>query len=90
MKPTEFWKNFELGEELSVSGAFIYNGPRRFHELHKLDHTDEIFEVALRAVCAAAATNVVITQSMVGSGKGLHERWGIELEPFLLLARFDE
>ncbi len=45
MKPTDFWKNFKLGEELSVSGAFIYNGLRCFHELPKLDHTDEIFEV---------------------------------------------
>jgi hypothetical protein len=45
MKPTEFWKNFKLGEELSVSGAFIYNGVRRFHELKKLDHTDDLFEI---------------------------------------------
>jgi hypothetical protein len=45
MKHTEFWKNFRLGEELSVSGAFIYNGLRRFHELKKLDHTDDLFEV---------------------------------------------
>lgn len=45
MKPNQFWKNFKLGEELSVSGAFIYNGVRRFHELQKLDHADELFEV---------------------------------------------
>jgi hypothetical protein len=45
MKPTDFWKNFELGEEISVSGAFIYDGIRRFHELKKLDYPDEIFEV---------------------------------------------
>lgn len=45
MKPTNFWKNFKLGEELSVSGAFIYNGMRRFHEMRKLDFTDEVFEV---------------------------------------------
>ncbi len=45
MKPAEFWKNFRLGEELSVSGAFIYNGLRRFHELKKLDQTDDLFEV---------------------------------------------
>lgn len=45
MKPMDFWKNFRLGEELSVSGAFIYNGLRRFYELRKLDHADEIFEV---------------------------------------------
>jgi len=45
MKPTLFWKNFKLGEELSISGAFIYNGMRRFHEMRKLDYPDEIFEV---------------------------------------------
>lgn len=45
MKPTQFWKNFKLGEEVSVSGVFIYNGMRRFHELRKLDFTDEVFEV---------------------------------------------
>lgn len=45
MKPAEFWKNFKLGEELSVAGSFIYNGVRRFHELKKLDYPDELFEV---------------------------------------------
>jgi len=45
MKHTDFWKNFHLGEELDVAGAFIYNGIRRFHELRKLDHSDDIFEV---------------------------------------------
>lgn len=45
MKPTQIWKNFKLGEEVSVSGAFIYNGMRRFHEMRKLDFTDEVFEV---------------------------------------------
>lgn len=44
MKPTDFWKNFKLVEEIGVSGSFIYNGLRRFHEMQKLDYTDEIFE----------------------------------------------
>lgn len=44
MKATDFWKNFKLGEEISVSGAFIYNGLRRYHEMRKLDYTDEVFE----------------------------------------------
>jgi len=44
MQPTEFWKNFRLGEELSISGTFIYNGLRRFHEMRKLDYHDEAFE----------------------------------------------
>jgi hypothetical protein len=45
MKSTQAWKNFNLGQELSVSGAFIYNGLRRFHEMRILDNTDEVFEV---------------------------------------------
>ncbi len=44
MKRDQAWKNFNLGQELSVSGAFIYNGLRRFHEMRVLDNTDEIFE----------------------------------------------
>lgn len=44
MKATDFWKNFKLGEELSVAGTFIYNGLRRYHEMRKLDFTDEVFE----------------------------------------------
>lgn len=44
MKATDFWKNFKLGEEISVSGAFIYNGLRRYHEMRNLDFTDEAFE----------------------------------------------
>lgn len=44
MKPVEFWKNFRLGEEVHISGSFIYNGLRRFHELCKLDFADELFE----------------------------------------------
>ena len=44
MKATDFWKNFKLGEEISVSGAFIYNGLRRYHEMRNLDFTDEVFE----------------------------------------------
>ena len=44
MCESEFWKNFKLGEELSVSGSFIYNGLRRYHEMKVLDFTDELFE----------------------------------------------
>lgn len=44
MSPSEFWKNFRLGEEVHISGLFIYNGLRRFHELRKLDFADELFE----------------------------------------------
>jgi hypothetical protein len=45
VKQAEWWKNFRLREELSVSGAFIYNGLRRFHVLHKLDHADDLLEL---------------------------------------------
>ncbi|MBN2033524.1 MAG: hypothetical protein JW836_09625 [Deltaproteobacteria bacterium] len=44
MNKQEAWKNFNLGQELSISGTFIYNGLRRFHEMQVLDNTDEIFE----------------------------------------------
>ncbi|MCG5260855.1 hypothetical protein EM868_03815 [Cupriavidus gilardii] len=42
---SEYWKNFSLGEELDVSGTFVYNGLRRFHELRKLDYSADLFEV---------------------------------------------
>lgn len=44
MNTTDFWKNFRLGEEVHISGTFIYNGLRRFHEMSKLDIDDELFE----------------------------------------------
>jgi hypothetical protein len=44
MGPSDFWKNFRMGEEIHISGTFIYNGLRRFHELRKLDFADELFE----------------------------------------------
>lgn len=45
MEATQAWKNFNLGKELSISGAFIYSGLRCFYEMQTLDNTDEIFEV---------------------------------------------
>jgi hypothetical protein len=44
MKPEEFWKNFRLGEELAISGNFIYDGLRRFHEMKRLDYDEELFD----------------------------------------------
>ena len=44
MTPGEYWKNFHLGEELSISGMFIYNGLKCFHQMDTLDNVDEIFE----------------------------------------------
>src|SRR3546814_15163453 len=45
MSRSELWKNFRLGEELDVTGTFIYNGLRRFHELHKPDYSADLLEV---------------------------------------------
>ena len=42
---SEHWKNFRLGEELDVSGTFIYNGLRRFHEIRNLNSSADIFEI---------------------------------------------
>lgn len=44
MKPDELWKNFRLGEELAISGNFIYDGLRRFHEMKRLDYDEEVFD----------------------------------------------
>ena len=39
-----FWKNFNLGTELRLSGNFIYNGLKTFNDMHNLDYEEEIFE----------------------------------------------
>jgi hypothetical protein len=44
MDKTSFWRNFKLGEELQISGRFIFNGLRSFHEMDSFYHHDEIFE----------------------------------------------
>lgn len=44
MDKQTFWKNFKLGQELHISGRFIFNGLRCFHEMEHLYHYDEIFE----------------------------------------------
>lgn len=43
MNAADFWKNFNLGQELSVAGSFIYNGLRQFHEMQSLEVTEEAF-----------------------------------------------
>jgi len=45
MNRQQAWKNFDLGEELHVCGAFIYSGLRRFYEMNTLNNPDEVFEV---------------------------------------------
>lgn len=42
--PTEFWKNFRLGTELSISGNFIYNGLYNFDLMSHFYYEDEAFE----------------------------------------------
>ena len=42
--PTEFWKNFRLGTELSISGNFIYNGLYSFELMSHFYCEDEAFE----------------------------------------------
>ncbi|HQI03844.1 MAG TPA: hypothetical protein PL195_01135 [bacterium] len=45
MNSSLFWKNFNLGKELEISGAFIYNGLYRLHEIQTSYYDEEIFEV---------------------------------------------
>lgn len=40
----EYWKNFNLGTELTISGSFIYNGIKAFDEMEIFYHEEEIFE----------------------------------------------
>lgn len=42
--PSEFWKNFRLGTELSISGNFIYNGLYCFELMPHFYYEDEAFE----------------------------------------------
>lgn len=42
--PSEFWKNFQLGTELCVSGNFIYNGIHCFDIMEHFVHEAETFE----------------------------------------------
>lgn len=44
MDSSTFWKNFNLGTELQVSGSFIYNGLLIFDEMETFYHEEEIFE----------------------------------------------
>ncbi|WP_152286665.1 hypothetical protein [Flavicella marina] len=42
--PDEFWKNFRLGTELTISGNFIYNGLHCFELMSHFYYDDESFE----------------------------------------------
>ena len=45
MDRTTFWKNFQLGTELHISGSFIYDALRSFDEIADVYNEDEIFTV---------------------------------------------
>jgi len=44
MKKEQFWKNFDLGTEVQLSGNFIYDGLHVFDQMEHFNHQDEIFE----------------------------------------------
>lgn len=44
MKKEQFWKNFNLGMEVSLSGSFIYNGLKVLDDLATPYYEDVIFE----------------------------------------------
>ena len=44
MKPDEYWKNFNLGTELDISGRFLYNGLQTFHHMETFFKEEDAFE----------------------------------------------
>jgi len=42
--PEYFWKNFQLGTELQISGSFIYNALFFFDQMDSFNNEEEIFE----------------------------------------------
>ena len=45
MRPDEWWKNFGLGLEVDVSGAFIYNGIKLLDITESFNHATDVFEI---------------------------------------------
>jgi hypothetical protein len=45
MNPEDWWKNFALGIEVDISGAFVYNAIKRLDELDNLSNASDLFEV---------------------------------------------
>lgn len=41
---SEFWRNFDLGEEVGIAGTFLFNGLKRLHEITSLKNADDVFE----------------------------------------------
>lgn len=46
MNTSEYWKNFSLGTELEISGAFIYNGLKQINVLKNYEYPEDVFEVS--------------------------------------------
>lgn len=44
MKPDEYWKNFNLGTELDISGRYLYNGLQTFHQMEHFATEEDAFE----------------------------------------------
>lgn len=44
MKKEDFWKNFDLGNEVQLSGNLIYDGLLVFDQMESFYYVDEIFE----------------------------------------------
>ena len=45
MEKIEFWKNFSLGTELEISGAFIYNGLKLINNIENFNYSEDVFEI---------------------------------------------
>jgi len=44
LRPDEYWKNFNLGTELDISGRFLFNGIQTFHEMEHFANEEDTFE----------------------------------------------
>lgn len=44
MDNVTFWKNFNLGTELQLSGSFIYNGLQNFNQMKNFYNEEDVFE----------------------------------------------
>jgi len=45
MNIEQWWKNFAMGIELDISGAFIYNALKQLHVIESLSYSCDIFEI---------------------------------------------
>ena len=45
MEKIEFWKNFSLGTELEISGAFIYNALKLINNIENFNYSEDVFEI---------------------------------------------